>query len=55
MLQLKVKVNYPTDPQILDQLETRAAKAIARAWVNELPPEKLDELIRKLSQELYQS
>lgn len=52
MLQLKVKVNYPTDPEILDQLDTRAAKALATAYANTLPPKKFDELITKLRAEL---
>ncbi len=52
MQELKVRVNYPTDPKILDELETRAARAIAKAWANELPPEKFDELIEKLSKSL---
>ncbi|EET85258.1 hypothetical protein CcarbDRAFT_4275 [Clostridium carboxidivorans P7] len=52
---MHVKVNYPTDPEVLDQLQIRAAKALAIAYKNELPPEKFDELIRKLSQELYKS
>lgn len=54
-MQLKVKVNYPTDPVLLQQLETRAAKALAIVYRNELPPEKFDELITKLSREVHQS
>jgi len=49
---LKVKVNYPTDSLILEQLNERAARALAIALKNELPPEKFDELITKLSEEL---
>lgn len=52
MLDLKVKVNYPTDPTILKQLDERAARAFVIALRNELPPEKIDELISKLSEEL---
>ncbi|MBC2582484.1 hypothetical protein [Clostridium sp. DJ247] len=53
MLQLKVKVNYPTDPEILDMLQERAAKALAIAYSNKLPPEKFDELITRLSREIH--
>lgn len=49
---MHVKVNYPEDPKILDQLETRAAKALATLYSNILPPEKLDELIDKLKKAL---
>lgn len=47
---MHVKVNYPDDPKILDNLETRAAKALAVLYSNMLPPEKLDELIAKLEE-----
>ncbi|WP_411680457.1 hypothetical protein [Clostridium thailandense] len=49
---MHVKVNYPTDPEILDQLEERAAEAFARALINELPPKAIDELIERLEKEL---
>lgn len=52
MRQLKVKVNYPTNLEILDELETRVARALAMALRNELPPEKIDELIEKLRKEV---
>lgn len=51
--QIKVKVNYPTDPVILEQLEERAAEAYARGLLNEYPPEVIDELIARLSKEIY--
>lgn len=52
MLHLKVKVNYPTDPLVLKQLDERAARALVIALRNELPPQKIDELIEELKQEL---
>lgn len=49
---MHVKVNYPTDPIVLEQLEERAAKALATVLINELPPQIVDELIARLQEEL---
>lgn len=49
---MHVKVNYPTDPIILEQLEERAAKAFVTGLMNELPPKIIDELIERLEKEL---
>lgn len=49
---MHVKVNYPTDPIILEQLEERAAKALATVLIDELPPKIIDELITRLEKEL---
>lgn len=45
---LTVRVNYPTDPEVLAQFQTRVARAIARTLVSELPPKEIDKLIEDL-------
>lgn len=47
---IKVRMHYPEDPQVVGQLETRAARAFARALVSELHPKQIDELLSILKQ-----
>ena len=46
-----VTVHYPT-PENEEEYDRRAAKAVARALCNTLPPEVIDELLRRLKAKL---
>ncbi|MFL0198329.1 hypothetical protein ACJDU8_22595 [Clostridium sp. WILCCON 0269] len=50
---INVRVHYPEDPKILDELETRKARSFVRALVSEykLPPDQIDELIKVIKKE----
>lgn len=49
---INVRVHYPEDPEILDELETRKARSFVRALISEyeLPPDQIDELISILQE-----
>ncbi|WP_368490807.1 hypothetical protein [Clostridium sp. BJN0013] len=49
---INVRVHYPEDPKLLDELETRKARSFVRALVSEyeLPPDQIDELIERIKE-----
>ncbi|OAA90908.1 hypothetical protein [Clostridium ljungdahlii] len=47
---IKVRMHYSKDPKIMDELETRKARAFARALISELRVEQIDELIKTLKE-----
>lgn len=47
---IKVKIHCSNDPKIMDELETKKAKAFVRALISELLPEQVDEFIKILKE-----
>ncbi|WP_217302685.1 hypothetical protein [Clostridium sp. 001] len=47
---IKVRMHYSKDPKIMDELETRKARAFARALISELRVEQIDKLIKILKE-----
>jgi hypothetical protein len=47
---IKVKIHCSNDPKIMDELETKKAKAFVRVLISELLPEQIDEFIKILKE-----
>lgn len=45
---LKVTVNYPQDPKDLEELQDKAMSILAKSIIRKLPPQAVNELIKKL-------